>query len=178
MKRFSTQEDDFIRDNYLELSLNEMGEKLGRSFGSVYGRMKCLGLKVPNEVKTERFIKSYRKLAEAGKANRFVKGHVPPNKGVPMSPEVYEKCAKTMFKKGNVPHTQVHNGQPYLYTRQRRNGYTEKLWFIQEGTNKRSAYLAYLCRQNGIDLTGKKPILKPGFSHLSPPTIDANLFHL
>lgn len=34
---------------------------------------------------------------------RFEKGHESHNKGKKVSPEVYEKCAPTMFKKGNVP---------------------------------------------------------------------------
>ena len=89
-----------------------------------------------------------------------------------MAPEVYERCKGTMFKKGNVPASCVHFGKPYLHTRIKEDGYVEKLWFIQEGTNKRSAYLAYLCRQNGIDLTGKKPILKDGFDHSRAPTIE------
>lgn len=35
-----------------------------------------------------------------GRTGRFEKGHVPANKGVPMTPEQYAKCAPTMFRKG------------------------------------------------------------------------------
>lgn len=35
-----------------------------------------------------------------GRTGRFEKGHVPANKGVPMTPEHYAKCAPTMFRKG------------------------------------------------------------------------------
>lgn len=38
-----------------------------------------------------------------GKTGRFQKGQEPPNKGVKMSADVYEKCAPTMFQKGSVP---------------------------------------------------------------------------
>lgn len=55
-----------------------------------------------------------RDLGISGVCNKFTKGHRPWNTGVPMSPEVYEKCKKTMFKKGQKPvnHDQ---GKP-LYT--------------------------------------------------------------
>jgi hypothetical protein len=171
MKRFTPSEDDYIRQNYLQLSLNQMGNHLGRVLNSVHGRMKVLGLVVPKEILRQRHKASFAHLAESGKVGRFKKGHVPVNKGQKMPPEVYAKAAATMFKKGHTPHNTVHNGQPYLYTR-KRNGRVEKLWFIQEGVCKRSAYLAYLCRRHGIDLTGRKPRLKPGFNHQQPPTIN------
>lgn len=34
---------------------------------------------------------------------RYKKGVTPANKGVKMTPERYAKCAKTMYKKGNIP---------------------------------------------------------------------------
>lgn len=41
----------------------------------------------------------------------FKKGQVPPNKGKKMSPELREKCAPTMFKKGQLPKTTYPPGQ-------------------------------------------------------------------
>ena len=38
-----------------------------------------------------------------GRSGQFPKGNVPLNKGKKMSPEVYEKCKGTMFKKGQTP---------------------------------------------------------------------------
>ena len=38
-----------------------------------------------------------------GRNGQFPKGNVPMNKGKKMSPEVYEKCKGTMFKKGQTP---------------------------------------------------------------------------
>ncbi len=40
----------------------------------------------------------------------YKKGHVPVNKGKKMSPELYAKCSKTMYKKGNLPHNTLYNG--------------------------------------------------------------------
>lgn len=171
IKRFTTDEDRFIKDNYLELTLDQMAIKLNRALGSVAGRMRALGLKVPEHIKKQRFEKSYARLAESGKASRFKKGHTPSNKGKKMPAHVYERCKATMFKPGRLPHNTRYFGKPYLYLRKRRNGNPEKIWFIQAGRKRRS-YLAYLCEQNGIDLTGRKPILKKGFDHSRPPKIE------
>lgn len=46
---------------------------------------------------------------------RFGKGHVPANKGKPMSKEQYEKCKATMFKKGHVPANHMEVGE-YTHT--------------------------------------------------------------
>lgn len=46
---------------------------------------------------------------------RFEKGHVPANKGKPMSQEQYEKCKATMFKKGDVPANHMEVGE-YTHT--------------------------------------------------------------
>jgi len=172
MKRFTPEEDQYIRDNYLTKFLREIGEHLGRTEGTIHQRIKVIGLFIPPDIIKERLQQSFKNLAESGKMSRFQKGIIPHNKGKKMSPEIYEKCKGTMFKPGMVPATCVHFGKPYLYERTREDGYVEKLWFIQEATNKRSAYLAYLCRQNGIDLTGKKPILKEGFDHSRAPTLE------
>jgi hypothetical protein len=123
--------------------------------------------------KTTEFMAKHgqRLLGTSGVAHRYPKGHVPANKGKKMPDELKERIKHTFFQPGQLPATTVHFGKPYLYERIK-DGNVIRLWFIQESTNKRSAYLAYLCHQNNIDLTGKKPILKPGFDHSRPPTID------
>lgn len=52
-------------------------------------------------------VKGYlnRKKIRLGTYGYFQKGHEPANKGKKMPPEVYEKCAPTMFRKGNRPQT-------------------------------------------------------------------------
>lgn len=46
---------------------------------------------------------------------RFKKGHIPVNKGKPMSKEQYEKSSATMFKKGHVPANHMKVGE-YTHT--------------------------------------------------------------
>lgn len=46
---------------------------------------------------------------------KFQPGHTPANKGKPMSPEQYERCKETMFKKGQVPPNHLNVGE-YTHT--------------------------------------------------------------
>ena len=52
-----------------------------------------------------RQMKAYKKnhRINTGLTGRFEPGHIPENKGMKMSPEAYEKCAPTMFQKGQSP---------------------------------------------------------------------------
>lgn len=74
------------------------------------------------EITTSR-IKSYignHKL-KTGTTGQFKKGQVSHNKGKKMTPEIYKKCAKTMFKKGNIPE----NHRPVGSERITKDGYVE-----------------------------------------------------
>lgn len=51
----------------------------------------------------------------------FRKGHIPANKGIPMTPEQYAKCRPTMFKKGGTPP----NHRPVGSDRISKDGYIE-----------------------------------------------------
>ena len=52
-----------------------------------------------------RQMKAYKKNhgINTGLTGQFEPGHTPANKGKKMSPEAYEKCAPTMFRKGQTP---------------------------------------------------------------------------
>jgi hypothetical protein len=156
MKRFTAQEDKFIKEHYLEMTYGQLANKLNRPIGSIVGRIHRLNLKIPQHIISQRRLKSYQHLAESGKAYRFQDGHIPANKGKKMNNTVYEKVKHTFFKHGHTPANTKYFGKPYLYKRIRKNGYIEKTWKIQEGTNNRSSYLVFLCKQNGIDLVEKK----------------------
>ena len=123
--------------------------------------------------KTNEFMKQFGNRLDGIKGSdfRFKKGHIPANKGKKMPSEVYDKTKHTFFQPGHTPVTTKYFGKPYLRIRKRKDGYIEKVWFIQESTNKTSAYLSYLCRTNGIDMQGKIPVLKQDFDNSRAPTL-------
>lgn len=125
LKRFTTQEDDFLIANYMDMTLEVLGLNLNRTVGSVHGRLKRLGLEVPKEVIINRCKKAAKQNVNSG---RFKPGSIPANKGRKISKEVYAKVAKTMFKKGHLPHNTLSDGtvtvrcdhkqgRPYKYIR-------------------------------------------------------------
>lgn len=71
---------------------------------------------------------------KTGHTGCFEKGNIPVNKGQKMSPEVYEKCKATMFKKGNVPV----RTRPLYSERLSKDGYIEvktperKRWVLKQ----------------------------------------------
>lgn len=91
-KLTTTEQDEWIKANAHGKSGIELQAMIKEQFGI--------------ELTLEQ-IKSYknRKKINTGLTGRFVKGQVSHNKGKKMSPEVYEKCKHTMFKKGHRPHT-------------------------------------------------------------------------
>ena len=64
----------------------------------------------------------------------FIKGMIPINKGKKLSPEVYAKCQKTMFKKGQMPVNHKEVGSERINV----DGYTEvkvkepKTWRLKQ----------------------------------------------
>lgn len=99
---FTSQEDQFIRDNYLIMPAKAISKILGRTEGTARQRMKILGIVVPKEV-----------AQQFKKANQFKKGTKPKNKGKRleeyMKPELIEKVKSTQFKKGHQPHNTKHD---------------------------------------------------------------------
>lgn len=92
---YTKEENEIMRRYYPYCDCDEMMRLLpGRDLKSIASRAHRMGLK-----KKVRFVHG----------QPFKKGMTPPNKGVPrqewMSPENIERCRKTMFPKGHVPHT-------------------------------------------------------------------------
>ena len=113
---------DIIRQRYPFEPTKKIADDLGLSESSVYNRAFAMGIKKdPVYLRSTQFPPGYL----GGKATQFQKGQAPPNKGQKMSKDLYQKVAKTMFKKGNKPmNTQpigtIHqrsdkSGKMYLY---------------------------------------------------------------
>lgn len=87
---FSDEIKEFILQNYKGIGNEELKDLINKNFGTSF---------------TTEQIKRYkqRKKLDSGLTGYFPKGNVPQNKGKKMSPEIYEKCKATMFKKGQAP---------------------------------------------------------------------------
>ena len=91
---------DIIKERYPFEPTKKIADDLGITVKSVYDRASTMGIKKdPVYLRSTQFPPGYL----GGKASQFQKGHTPANKGQKMSTEVYQKCARTMFKKGTVP---------------------------------------------------------------------------
>ena len=120
MKRFTAEEDQFIKDHYLALPAFAIEKLLSRSKGTVRQRIPLLGLRIPASIKEQFVNGSY-----------FHKGSKPFNKGKRMaeyvSPEKIANIKTTQFRKGHAPQNTLYDnavvkrrdktGITYLYIR-------------------------------------------------------------
>lgn len=101
-RKWTQQEEETLIRLYEDPKVfaKDIAKMVGRTLPQVYQKARAMGLKAPME-----------RIRMAGKigmqhpksvATRFTKGHIPPNKGKKVSPEVYEKMSPTMFKKGHI----------------------------------------------------------------------------
>ena len=97
MRKFTEEEDEFIRQNYLTIPSKRIAKMLGRSEGTARQRIKLLGITIPPEI-----IQKFRE------DSHYKKGSISYNKGKKqteyMSYEAIENTKKTRFKKGSIPH--------------------------------------------------------------------------
>lgn len=104
MKTFWTEKEvKFLQDNYSDMATANIATILNRPLGGVNGKAYALKLKKSKKYMKVLLETEGKKLAEFGKNYLFKKGDVPYNYGQKMSAELYEKCKRTMFKKGNKP---------------------------------------------------------------------------
>jgi len=97
----------------------DIAEIIGCSVCTINHQAAKLGLRKDPVFVTETARILALSLEESGKKFRFQKGSVPPNKGKRMSPEQYERCKHTMFRKGHVPV----NHKPVGYESTNADGY-------------------------------------------------------
>ena len=100
---WTEHEKQVVRDMYPDHFASEIARILGRTASQVQQCAAKLGVKAS----AERIVRSGHMSSQHPNviAAQFKKGTVPPNKGKKMSAELYARCAPTMFKKGNKPHT-------------------------------------------------------------------------
>jgi hypothetical protein len=157
-RKWTPEEDQIMLERFSNTSNAALAEMLNRSYESVAQHGNVMGLKKTEEYKqyAGRF-----SVKNENRRHRFLKGHAPYNKGQKMykfcTPEAIERMKSTQFKKGHIPASTKYNYQPYLYERMK-NGYKERVWMIQYN-GRRISYLSYLCKHNGIDLSGRIPRL-------------------
>lgn len=100
---WSDQEIKFLTDNYSEMKTADIAVIMNRPLGGVNGKAYTLGLKKSKKYMDKILAIEAAKLKELGKTYQFKTGQKPYNYGQKMSKELYEKCKKTMFKKGSKP---------------------------------------------------------------------------
>lgn len=124
---FTPSDIDRIQELYASHTNREIATIIGCSVHAVNNRAHTLGLKKPAKFRLAVCQELGRKLATSGTDHRFPKGHIPANKGKKMPEEIYERCQKGMFKKGNLPKNTLYdgaerirtdrNGKPYIWVR-------------------------------------------------------------
>lgn len=102
-KQWTQEEVDVLLREYEDPNIfpKDIAKKLNRTIPQVYCKAKAIGLKAP--IERIRLAGKMGAESDACKAHQFLKGHTPQNKGKKMSPEVYVKVQRTMFKKGQSP---------------------------------------------------------------------------
>ena len=147
---------DIIRERYPFEPTKKIADDLGLSESAVYNRAFAMGIKKdPVYLRSTQFPPGYL----GGKATQFQKGQVPPNKGEKMSKDLYEKVAKTMFKKGNKPM----NTQPIGTIHQRKDTGGKMYQYIKLADSKWQLLNRYTWEQhNGPIPKGMVVVYKDG----------------
>lgn len=102
-KPWTEEEKELLRCEFPSTKTAELAIRMGRSMQSIYGMASLLKLRKSSEYIAEELKRQGDRLRTGGAAHRFKPGQTPPNKGVKMSAEQYEKAKPTMFKKGSIP---------------------------------------------------------------------------
>ena len=129
MSKYTKQEDDFLRSNYLTMPAKKMAVALGRPKGSARQRMKVLGLTVPVEI-----------IKQFNEQSHFKKGSMPHTYNKKqheyMSAAAIKSSSHTRFKKGQVPHNKLFDGKITVRKNTMSNGVIKKYKWIRIAPEK------------------------------------------
>lgn len=93
---------DYIKSIAEGRTTKEIAKMVSKHFNIEFSEKQCRAYKKNHGI-------------QSGVDAKFKKGHIPQNKGKPMSAEQYKKCKDTMFKKGNIPNNKMKVGE-YTHT--------------------------------------------------------------
>lgn len=132
IKPWTEQDIEYMTANYPTTFMKDMCEYLDRSEKSIYMQAYLMGLK-----KDKDFLTEWHKnnIPQAFIDNQKKKGDIPHNKGVPMSKEKYDRCRRTMFKKGHRPHNTNKEGDGAITLRNKEN-YKARVFNIRISAGK------------------------------------------
>ncbi len=113
-KPFTKNEDKYIKENYLTITIGNLSKQLGRSYFGVRNAMKRMGLVLPQDI------------LEARKSMCWIKkGSISFNKGKKqteyMSKEAIARSIPFRFQKQHLPHNVKYDGYEHLT----KDGYIE-----------------------------------------------------
>lgn len=181
---FTLEQDQYLKDNYLDIPVKQMARHLEISSPVVFKRLKKLQLKVPVEISLSRKRK-----------NLFKPGHVPANKGKKMKeflhPEHIQLLKKHQFKKGNEPHNTLEDGvirkrkdtrtgRAYLYIRVSKGNWKllqREVYRNEIGPLKKSEVVIFKngntldCRPENLQKISKKENMQRNSIHRYGPEI-------
>lgn len=152
MAKWSEEEISILKAEYYDCDSGELVKILDRTIIQIYHKASSLGLKRNPEKQRKHKVN----VIEGGKPFRFQPGHEPANKGQKMDEKTFEKCSKTMFKKGHKPHNHKDEG----YERKTRDGYIE----VKIGNKFRLKHRVVWEQHNGTIPNGQVIVFKDGNS--------------
>lgn len=116
-RRWSAQDDAFLRGRYPDTRTSAIAVALGRTLSAVYGRAEKLGLNKSAAYLASADASRLRRGDNVGAAFRYPKGHVPANKGVRRPGFGPGRMKETQFKKGQRSGQAARNWMPIGATR-------------------------------------------------------------
>jgi hypothetical protein len=165
-----------------------LAKELGIPLTSVYHKANKLGLKKSEQYLNSPFSGRLRPGTNLGGNTKFEKGNIPFNKGKKMNPETYEKCQRTMFKKGLKPHNTKEVGKivkridntgiPYLYIKISDSNWHllhRVIWQLHNGKIPENMKITFIdgnslnCQINNLQMVSYADLMRKN-SHVNIPS--------